>query len=149
MATDRPSDGGQSYGGPARVERPAPNRRSGAPDSLFIGVLVLLLAMPAAVWAATKLGGWFQHGRWPAISFGDAITAIKGLFFHPSDIALAWPAGERAHLPSTWVFWTVLVVMVLVVGALALDAVVVVRRRVVRRRAAREALDAFLAQRGN
>jgi hypothetical protein len=131
----------------ARAGQTPPARRSAAPDALFVGILVLLLAMPSGVWVATKLGGWFQHGHWPAIGFGDAITAIKGLFFHPGDIALAWPAGKRVGLPSTGVFWAVLLSLIVVAGAIVFDAVLMVRRRVVRRRAAQEAMDTFLAQR--
>jgi hypothetical protein len=134
MAADRPSgDGG---------------RPGGVPDVLLIGVMAVLLVMPAAVWVATGVGGWFQHGRWPSIGFGDAITAIKGLFFHPGHIALAWPAGDRSQLPSTWVFWTVLAVMVAVVATVVLDVALTIRRRVVRRRASQDAVEAFL-QKGN
>lgn len=140
MAGDRPSGGGG---------RPEGGRPGGVPDVLLIGVMVVLLAMPAGVWVSTGLGGWFEHGHWPDIGFGDAITAIKGLFFHPGDIALAWPAGDRAQLPSTWVFWTVLAAIVIVMAAVVLDVAVTVRRRVVRRRASQDAVDAFLQKGGN
>jgi hypothetical protein len=82
------------------------------------GVLAVTLLF---VWSAGEVVGGLWHGSWPAVSFADSAAELFQLCQHPGDpVAPGIPGGPA--------YFTVLSVLALVAGAVAVWLFRLVRR---------------------
>ncbi|MDT0543964.1 MULTISPECIES: type IV secretory system conjugative DNA transfer family protein [Streptomyces] len=91
-------------------------------DELIAAGVALLLAiiwvLGVLAWAAGGLVALVTNGGWPAQPFSTTFPMVIDLVVHWDDRALAWSVVDRPLLGPDWLFWSVYVILVILVGAI-------------------------------
>jgi len=88
------------------------------------GLIAAVVAVGLPVWLTAGLAGLATTGHWLFVPAGTVPAVIAGWSHHLSDPAAAFPAGDRADLPSAAPIY---ICALIVLGALALLAYAVFR----------------------
>jgi type IV secretion system protein VirD4 len=103
-------------------------RQTQARPPALLGVLAVIAAASLMVWVGPQLAGWVNSGHWISVGFWQAQGAVIRVIIGRSPVA-GWPLALRRSLPASGEFWTI---QMLVVVMLAACAGVVVRELDVR-----------------
>jgi type IV secretion system protein VirD4 len=102
---------------------------SGDEDYIVAGLAVVVALVSLGVWLTGQLAALLFKGRWPHVSFSDAIQVALRLPAHLGDPSAAWPAAVRADLPAPFWIWITGMLVMAVLGGVGGFAVMASVRR--------------------